>query len=128
MRVLFNPNKWSDEGTVSLSAFAPAPNGEYVVYGRCEDGSDWKTLHVRDLDTGNDLDETIRWVKFSTATWTPDGEGFYYGRYPVPKEGRSTRTRRKPRKSTTTRQARRSRRTGLCTDGPTTRSWALGWR
>ena len=87
LRVLFNPNKWSDEGTVSLSAFAPGPNGEYVAYGRSEDGSDWKTLHVRDLDTGNDLDETIRWVKFSNPTWTPDGEGFYYGRYPAPKEG-----------------------------------------
>ncbi len=86
-RVLFNPNEWSEDGTVSLSAFAPGPNGDYVAYGRSEDGSDWITLHVRDVSTGEDLEETIPWVKFSNPTWTPDGEGFYYGRYPEPEEG-----------------------------------------
>ncbi len=86
-RVLFDPNQWSEAGTVSLSAFAPGPNGEHVAYGTSEDGSDWKTLHVRELSTGKDLDDTLEWVKFSNPTWTPDGEGFYYGRYPAPEEG-----------------------------------------
>jgi len=86
-RVLFNPNEWSEEGTVSLSAFAPGPNGAYVAYGTSEDGSDWKTLHVRELGTGEDLGDTLEWVKFSSPTWTPDGEGFYYGRYPAPEAG-----------------------------------------
>ena len=86
-RVLFNPNEWSEDGTVSLSAFAPGPNGEYVAYGKSEGGSDWKTLYVHDLDTGEALSDTLTWVKFSTPTWTADGEGFYYGRYPAPKEG-----------------------------------------
>lgn len=85
--VLFDPNQWSEDGTVSLSAFAPGPNGEYVAYGTSEDGSDWKTLHVRELGTGADLEDTIEWVKFSNPTWTPDGTGFYYGRYPAPEEG-----------------------------------------
>jgi len=86
-RVLFNPNAWSEEGTVSLSAFAPGPNGEYVAYGKSEGGSDWKTLYVRSLNTDEDLSDTIKWVKFSNPTWTKNGDGFYYGRYPAPKEG-----------------------------------------
>jgi len=86
-RVLFNPNEWSEEGTVSLSAFAPGPNGEYVAYGKSEGGSDWKTLYVHSLETGTALADTLKWVKFSNPTWTADGEGFYYGRYPAPKEG-----------------------------------------
>jgi prolyl oligopeptidase len=86
-RVLFNPNEWSEEGTVSLSAFAPGPNGRYVAYGKSEGGSDWKTLYVHNLKTGEPMADTLRWVKFSAPTWTADGEGFYYGRYPAPKEG-----------------------------------------
>jgi prolyl oligopeptidase len=86
-RVLFNPNEWSEEGTVSLSAFAPGPNGRYVAYGKSEGGSDWKTLYVHNLETGEALSDTLKWVKFSTPTWTADGEGFYYGRYPEPTEG-----------------------------------------
>jgi prolyl oligopeptidase len=86
-RVLFNPNKWSEDGTVSLSAFAPGPNGNYVAYGKSKGGSDWKTLYVRNLKTQETMADTLRWVKFSNPTWTADGEGFYYGRYPEPKEG-----------------------------------------
>jgi len=86
-RVLFNPNEWSEDGTVSLSAFAPGPKGDYVAYGKSEGGSDWKTLYVHNLQTGEALADTLKWVKFSNPTWTADGEGFYYGRYPAPEEG-----------------------------------------
>ncbi|WP_105012382.1 prolyl oligopeptidase family serine peptidase [Salinibacter sp. 10B] len=86
-RVLFNPNEWSEDGTVSLSAFAPGPNGNYVAYGKSKGGSDWKTLYVRNVNTQETMADTLRWVKFSNPTWTTDGEGFYYGRYPEPKEG-----------------------------------------
>jgi len=86
-RVLFNPNEWSKEGTVSLSAFAPGPNGKYVAYGKSKGGSDWKTLYVRDLTSGADRADSLKWVKFSNPSWRADGEGFYYGRYPAPKDG-----------------------------------------
>jgi prolyl oligopeptidase len=97
-RPLFNPNEWSEDGTVSLSAFSPGPNGDYVAYGKSRGGSDWKTLYVRDLSTGEDMADTLKWVKFSAPTWRADGEGFYYGRYPEPdtaeKYQAETRTQR----------------------------------
>jgi prolyl oligopeptidase len=42
---------------------------------------------VRDLGTGKDLADEVKWVKFSGAAWTADGKGFFYSRYDAPKEG-----------------------------------------
>ena len=40
---------------------------------------------MRDVDTGKDLPDLIKWVKFSGASWSKDGKGFYYSRYDEPK-------------------------------------------
>src|SRR5690606_10111879 len=44
----------------------------------------WK---VREIATGRDLDDEVRWSKFSGAAWLRDGSGFYYSRYEAPAEG-----------------------------------------
>ncbi len=31
---------------------------------------------MRDVDTGKDLPDLIKWVKFSGASWSKDGKGF----------------------------------------------------
>jgi prolyl oligopeptidase len=49
-----------------------------------EAGSDWEEWRVHDVDTGADLPDRLQWVKFSTASWTPDGKGFYYSRFDEP--------------------------------------------
>ena len=41
--------------------------------------------HVREVDTGKDLPDLIKWVKFSGASWSKDGKGFFYSRYDEPK-------------------------------------------
>ncbi len=50
-------------------------------------GSDWEEIRVRDVATGKDRADLLRWVKFSGASWTKDGSGFFYCRYDEPKEG-----------------------------------------
>ena len=82
--VLFDPNTWSDDGTVALAGMAFSEDGKYVAYGVAEAGSDWRTWKIREIESGRDLDDRIRWVKFSGAEWTPDGRGFFYGRYDDP--------------------------------------------
>ncbi|MCH7547293.1 MAG: S9 family peptidase, partial [Planctomycetes bacterium] len=82
--VLFDPNTWSDDGTVALAGMAFTEDGKYVAYGVAEAGSDWRTWKIREIESGRDLDDRIRWVKFSGAEWTPDGRGFFYGRYDDP--------------------------------------------
>ncbi len=86
-QVAIDPNTLSKDGTVALSGTAPSRDGRYLAYGTAGAGSDWQQWQVRDLTTGKDLADKIKWVKFSSADWTPDGKGFFYSRYDAPKEG-----------------------------------------
>jgi prolyl oligopeptidase len=85
--VALDPNTLSKDGTVALTGIVPSRDGKLLAYGVAKAGSDWQTWRVRDLTTGQDLPDLIDWVKFSSATWTPDGKGFFYGRYEAPKPG-----------------------------------------
>ena len=84
-RVLLDPNTLSSDGTVALTGEAVTDDGRLMAYGTAASGSDWQEWHVRDVDTGKDLPDLIKWVKFSDASWTKDGKGFYYSRYDEPK-------------------------------------------
>ncbi len=86
-QVALDPNTFSEDGTVALSSYKVSDDGRLMVYGTQSAGSDWVEFHVRDLRTGRDLDDHIEWAKFTGASWSPDGEGFYYSRYPEPEEG-----------------------------------------
>ncbi len=86
-QVVLDPNALSPDGTVALSGFVPSPDGRYVAYGQSEGGSDWSTYFVRNLRNGRATGDTVRWVKFSGLSWTQDGRGFFYGRYPEPSAG-----------------------------------------
>ncbi len=86
-KVLLDPNKLSEDGTVALQGLAISDDGEKMAYGLATAGSDWQEWKVRDVPTGEDTDDHLRWIKFSGASWTKDGKGFYYGRYPEPKPG-----------------------------------------
>src|SRR5207244_5374212 len=82
--VLLDPNLLSADGTVALSTLAVSEDGRLVAYGTSASGSDWEEFRVRDVATGRDLPDQLRWIKFSGASWTKDGAGFFYSRYPEP--------------------------------------------
>lgn len=86
-RTLIDPNQFSDDGTVALTGVSVSWDGRWVAYATSASGSDWKTWHVREVETGADLPDEIAWSKFSGAAWLPDNTGFIYGRFPVPEEG-----------------------------------------
>ncbi len=90
-RVLLDPNTLSKDGTVALAGAAISDDGKLLAYALADAGSDWITWKVRDVDSGRDRDDVVRWSKFSGASWTKDGKGFYYGRYPEPKPGEDLR-------------------------------------
>jgi prolyl oligopeptidase len=83
-RVLIDPNGLSDHGTVALAAIAVARSGELVACATSAAGSDWRTWGVRLVATGEELPDRVAWSKFSSAAWTHDDAGFFYGRYPEP--------------------------------------------
>jgi prolyl oligopeptidase len=87
--VALDPNALSPDGSIALSGFVPSPDGLHFAYGQSEGGSDWSTYYVRELSGGKQLPDVIRWVKFSSLSWTEDGKGFFYGRYPEPRAGKA---------------------------------------
>lgn len=83
-RVLLDPNALSADGTVALSNWSASRDGRLLAYALSSGGSDWVEWRVRDVATGHDLPDLVRWSKFSGAGWTPDGAGFYYSAYDAP--------------------------------------------
>ena len=81
---LLDPNILSEDGTVALSTLAVSDNGRLLAYGTAASGSDWEEFRVRDVVTTRDLSDHLKWIKFSGASWTKDGAGFFYSRYPEP--------------------------------------------
>lgn len=86
-RLLLDPNILSADGTIALTSVAISKDGRRVAYGLSGAGSDWVEMHVRQVDTGEDLPDLVQWVKFSGASWAVDGKGFFYSRYDAPVEG-----------------------------------------
>ncbi|KZL48247.1 prolyl endopeptidase [Nodularia spumigena CENA596] len=85
-KVLIDPNKLSTDGTIALSGLAISENGKLLAYGLSTSGSDWQEWKVRDVETGEDLEDHLKWIKFSGASWTKDNQGFFYSRYDEPNE------------------------------------------
>jgi prolyl oligopeptidase len=83
-RVLLDPNALSADGTVALSGGAYSDDGKLFAYGLASAGSDWQEWRVREVETGKDLPDLVKWVKFSGAAWTKDRKGFFYSRYDEP--------------------------------------------
>jgi prolyl oligopeptidase len=86
-RVLLDPNVLSKDGTISLSRYEPSEDGKLLAYATSGGGSDWNEIRVRDVSTGKDHEDHLKWVKFSGISWAKDGSGFFYSRYPTPPEG-----------------------------------------
>ena len=86
-RVLIDPNAWSEDGTVSLGATVVSDDGQYLAYSRKESGSDWSTIYVMKVDSGETLEDKLEWTRWGNIVWDADSTGFYYTRYPEPMEG-----------------------------------------
>jgi prolyl oligopeptidase len=88
-RVLLDPNKLAADGTVALAGFSLTHDGSLLAYSTQSSGSDWDTWHVKDVATGADRPDVIRWSKFSGASWVGN-TGFYYEGYDAPTSGNAT--------------------------------------
>ena len=84
-RILLDPNKLSEDGTVALKSISFSHNGKYAAYAISRSGSDWEEFYVMNPQTGELLDDHIMWAKFSGAAW--QGDGFYYSAYDAPVKG-----------------------------------------
>ena len=84
--VLLDPNKLSDDGTVSLGGMSLSHDGKYLAYTIQRSGSDWVEIYVKDVATKELLPDHIEWAKFTGADWYKDG--FFYAAYDKPVAGK----------------------------------------
>ncbi len=84
-RILLDPNKFSEDGTIALDDESASKDGKYLAFAISKSGSDWNEIRVLEIATGKQLADTLSWVKFSGMSW--QGDGFYYNRYEKPAPG-----------------------------------------
>ncbi|MBT8069768.1 MAG: prolyl oligopeptidase family serine peptidase [Gammaproteobacteria bacterium] len=82
-----DPNTFSEDGTVALADVEISPDGRYAAMAIQDGGSDWRTVRILDIKTLEELDDKLKWVKFSSLAWAADSSGFYYSRFPATEEG-----------------------------------------
>ncbi len=82
-RVLLDPNKLSTDGTVALSGFSISDDGKMLAYGVSVSGSDWQEWRFKNVETGEEMTDVLKDIKFGGASWTKDGKGVFYSRFPV---------------------------------------------
>lgn len=83
--VFLDPNKISENGTVSINLISFSGDGKYIAWSKSEAGSDWSELHFTEIETKQEIPDVMRWVKFSGVEWYNDG--FFYSKYPTPVKG-----------------------------------------
>jgi len=84
-QIFLDPNTFSEDGTVALSGYSISNDHKYMAYGISRGGSDWREFYVKEIESGNLLEDHLEWIKFSGISWFKDG--FFYTRYARPEEG-----------------------------------------
>jgi prolyl oligopeptidase len=86
-RVLIDPNTWAKDGATALAEWSASDDGTRVAYAVQDGGTDWRTIRVLDVNTGKVLGDEVKWARFTSIAWIKDGSGFFYARFPKPKQG-----------------------------------------
>ena len=84
--VFIDPNKFSEDGTISLASSSFTDDGSLFAYLISIGGSDWRKAIVMNTETKEIVEDTLQNIKFSGVSWSGN-EGFYYSSYDKPKEG-----------------------------------------
>lgn len=78
-RVLADPRLFGSSS--SIDWWSPSPDGQYVVIGVSQAGSEAAIGYVVDIDRNRFLPDRLDHVPYASPAWLPDGSGFYYSRF-----------------------------------------------
>jgi prolyl oligopeptidase len=91
--IAFDPNALSTNGALAIAGYLASPDGGTIGYGVSQGGSDWTDWHFRQLASGQDLPDLLRWTKYYHPIFSTDGKGLYYSAFPAPAPGQELRAR-----------------------------------
>lgn len=92
-RVVLDPNLLSTNGSLAVVGYVASQDGNFLAYGVSQGGSDWTDWHIRNLATGRELPDVLRWTKYYHPEFTPDAKGIYYSAFPAPVAGQELSSR-----------------------------------
>ena len=84
--VFLDPNKFSEDGTISLASSSFTEDGSLFAYLISIGGSDWRKAIVMNAETKQIVEDTLQNIKFSGLSWNGN-DGFYYSSYDKPTDG-----------------------------------------
>jgi prolyl oligopeptidase len=90
---VLDPNLLSTNGSLAVVGYVASRDGKLLAYGVSQGGSDWTDWRIRDVATGRDLPELLRWTKYYRPVFTPDGKGIFYSAFPAPTPGQELSVR-----------------------------------
>ncbi len=88
-RKLISPSEMSKDGKIALAGTSVSWDGELVAYATKKSGSDWVEWRVKEVQSGKELSDHIKWTKFGGVAWAANNAGFYYTRFAAPQEGKT---------------------------------------
>jgi prolyl oligopeptidase len=74
-------------GAAAVVGYVVSQDGALLAYGISVAGSDWTEWHLRDLRSGRDLPDLLRFSKYYAPVFTRDGKGLFYSAFPAPPAG-----------------------------------------
>ena len=77
-KLFLDVNGMSSDGTTYLYFTSFSPDNQWCVYGIHETGGDWIVYKIKNMKTGQHLNETLRKIKFNSPVWAMDNKGFFY--------------------------------------------------
>ncbi len=80
--ILIDPAALYPDGTVSLAGYCIHQGTSLLAYGLCHAGSDQQEWRVRNLKTGEELEDVLPDLfTFHRPTWDREGQGLFYGKF-----------------------------------------------
>src|SRR3989338_11312921 len=79
---IVDPNGMEENNTISLDSWSNSESGRYVAYALSKSGEEMGTLYIKDLNTGENLNDIIERSRSFQVRWLPDDSGFFYERNP----------------------------------------------
>ena len=85
-RTVLDPNTLDPSGHTEIDWWVASPDGSKVAVSLSRNGSEDGVLHIYATADGREVGAPIPRVQYPTAggslAWTPDGQAFWYTRYP----------------------------------------------
>ncbi len=84
---ILDPNSFSVDGTAARIFHSVSKDDRLIAFQVSQGGSDWVEIFVKEIATGKQRPDHLKWIKFSSLSWAADASGFYYSRYDAPAPG-----------------------------------------